>query len=287
MNDVQQVCVYVSTIDDEFLLEETHCIAFGPEGLLRVSETLDTAAEDLLCFPTREEILQITNKGAPLSVVCNIMKLGCVPSLSAVFMGAGYYISEESVAMVWVRAEKAKEKNFLSSSSKPVLPNASCSSQGFRYHLPPKVRSRMVTMCNEVCPRDEAGIMLVDRSGGGERRPSWCIAKIMRELDREFEVSELRGVKEKVHTYISRTAVLFRRLQTMTDEEWLSMSQVSREKKRDMLQELESAAETWKNSPYGYFWIKEGIKRQPTTDEIKLCEQENMVAVSNVVSSAR
>ena len=184
------------------------------------------------------------------------MKLGCVPSLFAVFMGAGYYISEESVAMVWVRAEKAKEDNFVGSSSKPILPNETCSSQGFRHHLHPKVRSRMVTLCNEVCPLVEAGIMLVDRSGGGERRPYWCIAKIMRELDREFEVSELRGVKEKVHTYISRIAVLLRRLQTMADEEWLSMSHVSREKKRDMLQELESAAETWKNSPYGYFWIK-------------------------------
>ena len=82
----------------------------------------------------------------------------------------------------------------------------------------------MVTLCNEVCPRDKAGIMLVDRSSGGERPPSWCIAKIMRELDREFEVSELRCVKEKVHTYIFGTAVLLRRLHTMTGEEWLSMS---------------------------------------------------------------
>jgi hypothetical protein len=145
----------------------------------------------------------------------------------------------------------------------------------------------MVILCNEVCPRDEAGIMLVNRSLGDERRPPWYIAKIMHTLDREFDVSELRGVKEKVITYISKTAVLFRRLQNMTVEEWLSMSQDSREKKREMLKELKVAAKRWKNSPCGYLWIKEGMRRQHTTDEINLCKQQTIVAESAHVPFAR
>jgi hypothetical protein len=269
------------------LLEETHCIAFGPGGLLQVPDRVRYAAQNLFCFPTREEIPEINNKGAPLSAVCDVMKLGCVPSLSALLLAAGYYISEESVAMIWVRADKAQEKNFGGSCSIPIQTGETGSSQGLRHHLSAKVRSRMVMLCNEVCPRDEAGIMLVDRSQGAERRPSWCIAKIMHELDREFDVSELRGVKEKVITYISRTAVLFKRLQNMTEEEWLSMSQDSRERKREMLKELKVAAESWKNSPYGYLWIKEGMRRQPTANEINLCEKQTMEAVSAPVPPAR
>jgi len=79
MNDVQQVCIYVSNIDNKCLLEETRCIAFGPGGSLEVPNRLRFAAEDLLCFPTKEEIPEIANKGAPLSTLCDVMKLGCAP----------------------------------------------------------------------------------------------------------------------------------------------------------------------------------------------------------------
>jgi hypothetical protein len=66
-------------------------------------------------------------------------------------------------------------------------------------------------LCNEVCPRDEAGIMLVERSLGAERRPPWYIAKIMHELDREFDaVSELRDVsRESHHLHIRDCGTLY------------------------------------------------------------------------------
>ena len=73
----------------------------------------------------------------------------------------------------------------------------------------------------------------------------------------------------------------------MTEEKWLSMSQDSREKKREMLKELKVAAESWKNSLYGYLWIKVGMRRQTTTGEINLCEQRTMVAESAPVPHAR
>jgi hypothetical protein len=269
------------------LLEETHCIAFGPEGLLRFADTLGFAAEDLLCFPAKGDISEIKNKGAPFSVVCNILKLGCVPSLSVLLRGAGYNISDESVAMVWVRADPTNEKTLGGSCSVPILTRDTCSSEGSRHYLSGKVRSRMAMLCNEVCPRDEAGIMLVDRSLGADRRPPWCIAKIMHELGRDFEVSELRGVQDKIVTYISRNAALFRRLQNMTEEEWLSMSEDSRDKKRRMLVDFEDAAERWKHSPYGYFWLHEGMRRQPTQDEIELCAQRKMVEESAPFPPAR
>ncbi len=99
-NDVQQNRIHVSTIDGECLLQETHRIAFGPAGLLRVSGRLGFAAEDLLCFPTREEIPEIASKEAPLSLICDILKLGFVPSLSTLLLGEGYDTFKESVAMV-------------------------------------------------------------------------------------------------------------------------------------------------------------------------------------------
>ena len=60
----------------------------------------------------------------------------------------------------------------------------------------------------------------------------------------------------------------------MTEEEWLSKSQDSTEKKRERVKEMKIAIESWKNSPYEYFWIKEGMRRQPTTDEINLCREQ-------------
>ena len=277
MNDVKDICIHVSSFNGECLLEETHLIARGPGGLLRVPDRLGLAADNLLCFPSKEEMAEISNKGAPFSALCNIMNLGCVPSLSSMLRGAGYEISAESVAIAWVRADKAQGKTSGGSCANPALDAQTCSSEGSRHHLSPKVRYRMVMLCNEVCPRDADNIMLVDRSLGDERRPSWCIAKIMHDLEREFDVSELRGVKEKVITYISRTAGLFKRLQNITEEEWSSMSQSSRDKKRKVMNDLEDAAETWRRGPYGHFWIKEGMKRQPTTDEINIHRQPKMV----------
>jgi hypothetical protein len=94
--------------------------------------------------------------------------------------------------------------------------------------------------------------MLVNRPLDDEGRPPWCITKIVNELDRYFEESELRGVKESVLTYRSRNAVLFRRLKNMTEEECLSTSQDSREKKRGILHEFKVAEENIRRmSRYG------------------------------------
>ncbi len=55
----------------------------------------------------------------------------------------------------------------------------------------------MKELCNEVCSRDDNGAMLGDKSVCSEKRPARCIAKIMHELEAEFDESNLKGVQEK------------------------------------------------------------------------------------------
>ena len=62
----------------------------------------------------------------------------------------------------------------------------------------------MKELFKEVCPRDVDGVVIVDRSVGGEKRPAWVIAKVMEDLEREFDEHELRGIKGKAMRFIAR-----------------------------------------------------------------------------------
>jgi hypothetical protein len=55
----------------------------------------------------------------------------------------------------------------------------------------------MNELCNEVCPRDVDDVMHGDKSVCGEKRPAWCIAKIMHKLEAEVDESNLKGAQEK------------------------------------------------------------------------------------------
>ncbi len=58
----------------------------------------------------------------------------------------------------------------------------------------------------------------------------------------------------------------------------MDMSQESSEKKRQLLTEAEFAAERWKESPYGYLWITEGMLIEPTSEEFTICENKKLAA---------
>jgi len=82
------------------------------------------------------------------------------------------------------------------------------------------VRTRMKQMCNQVCPRDADGVFLAERSlGGGEKRPAWCITKIMQDLKQEFHQYNLKDVEEKVMRFISMTSHVGKRLTTLTEQD--------------------------------------------------------------------
>ncbi len=99
-------------------------------------------------------------------MVCDIFKLGYVPSVSRILLSVGFVITEQLIGVVWIRCDPSKKigiKNSIVSSFLPDPPNEECSSEGGQRHLNPMVRHRMKALCEEVCPRDLEGYMLGEK----------------------------------------------------------------------------------------------------------------------------
>ena len=290
MNNIKGIRVHVSKNNGESLLCETHLIAFGPGGLLKLPQRLGFAADDLLCFPTEEDSKNIENQGAPLSSVCETFKLGCVPSISAMLLSAGFLISEDLIADVWIRCEPPRNlplHNLTVSSISPVLPNEACSSGASRNHLPPRVRRRMKELCNEVCPRDGEGVMLGERSVSGEKRPAWCIEKIVHDLEEEFDEKHLNDIRERATSFIARNALLSKRVNNLTDRDWANMNASDKMKMEAIKLENELCYERWKKGPYGCCWLTQGLRRQPTAEELNVIFQRRFDAKTTVVPTTQ
>ena len=71
---VSHIRIDVFSLEGEFLLGETHEISFGGEGLLAVAARFGYKAENFLCFRSKEQALDVSNMGAPLSSVCSIFR---------------------------------------------------------------------------------------------------------------------------------------------------------------------------------------------------------------------
>ena len=272
MNDIKSLQITVSEIKGVTLLCESHIVSFGPGGLLKVPERLGYAGDDLLCFPTEEEANDIGNLGAPFSSVCDIFKLGLVPSVSRILLSAGFVITEQMTGVVWIRCDPSKKigtkNSIVVSSSLPDPPNEECSSEGARHHLNPMVRHRMKALCEEVCPRDLDGHMLGDRTVCGESRPPWCLAKIMHDLRQEFDEKDLMSVETKAIRFMSTNARVYKRLKNLTEQDWANMRLADRKRQEALKTEMERSSESWKNSPYGLCWQTQGMRRQPTNEEL-------------------
>ena len=199
-------------------------------------------------------------------------------------LSAGFRISEDMVAVAWIRCDPAHKlflRTSLVSSDSHAFSTEACPSEGSRYFLPPMVRTRMKELCNEVCPRDDDGVFLAKRSvGRGEKRPAWFIAKIMQDLKQEFHQYELKGVQEKAMRFISRTSQVDRRLTTLTDQDWTDMLDVDRTRNAALLKKIEDSHESWRKSPYGSCWVEQGMRRQPTIEELQIIAKRNFVGMT-------
>ena len=71
---VTHIRIDVFSHEGKALIGKKHEISFGGEGLLAVAQRLGYKAENLLCFRIKEEALDETNMGAPLSSVCAILR---------------------------------------------------------------------------------------------------------------------------------------------------------------------------------------------------------------------
>ena len=73
---VSHIRIDVVSIEGVLLLDETHSIRFGREGLLGVPKRLEVNSSSILCFPTKDEAGDITNMGDPFTTICGIFSLG-------------------------------------------------------------------------------------------------------------------------------------------------------------------------------------------------------------------
>ncbi len=121
----------------------------------------------------------------------------------------------EGVAQIWIRAPNFADStsNILSNSvGVTSLPMDTMSSQASRRsHLPADVKFRMKSLCNEICPRDEDGIMLLHKAHPCFKRPAWCIEHIMNALHNEFDSSQLADARDKALSYMARASCTFKR----------------------------------------------------------------------------
>ena len=92
---VSHIRIDVFSLEGEFLLGETHEISFGGEGLLAVAARFGYKAENFLCFRSKEQALDVSNMGAPLSSVCSIFRPDMGTQIADTEQKAGYSIISE------------------------------------------------------------------------------------------------------------------------------------------------------------------------------------------------
>jgi hypothetical protein len=85
-------------------------------------------------------------------------------------LSVGFLISEDLIAVLWIRCNPAHKLPLQNLTASSILPNKACSYGGSRHHLSPMVGSRIKELCNELGPRDVDGVMLGDGSVCGEKR---------------------------------------------------------------------------------------------------------------------
>ncbi len=62
-----------------------------------------------------------------------------------------------------------------------------------------------------------------ERSVCGEKRPSWCLVKVMHDLGREFDANDLKFVEINAIRFMAYTARINKRFKNLTAQDWANM----------------------------------------------------------------
>jgi hypothetical protein len=244
---VTRIRIDVFSHDGKVLLGESHSIKFGAEGLLDVPVRLGISASSMLCFPTKDEAKDESNRGDPFTSICAIFLPYQSAQILSTLVNCGYSTSEGgSVAQLWVRTDPSHIKSLGTSNVDQTRFPPDQPSKVSRAHLPSDIKARLKSACNDVCPRDKNGIMLAARAQGGVKRPAWCISEIMGILGDEFGESNVKDAREKALNYMSRSAIKLKRLQSISEEAWEKMPEEERLAKEDLLKNFQMSAEQWR-----------------------------------------
>ncbi len=79
MDSVTHVRIEVVASEGKPLLSESHTVVYGPVGLLRVPGRLGLVVEDMLCFPSKDEAADISNKGTLLTCYARVLSQKVFP----------------------------------------------------------------------------------------------------------------------------------------------------------------------------------------------------------------
>lgn len=141
----------------------------------------------------------------------------------------------------------------------------------------------MKELCNTFCPRRADGAFVPERmiGKGGMKRPAWCIESIMDDLKKEFEPSQLEGVRSAAIRHMARSSKSYQVLKSLSDDDWAAMTTESKEINLRLLSDFETEAAMWRQGPYGILWEQEKITRRPTRQEVsdlaeRLAESEDL-----------
>lgn len=91
---VTHVRIDVFSKDGVLLLGEIHSVKVSVDGLLGIPQRLEVSLTGLLCFPSKEEAGDITNRGDPFSAICSLL----TPGTGADTMSALANIGVEAVS---------------------------------------------------------------------------------------------------------------------------------------------------------------------------------------------
>jgi hypothetical protein len=95
---VKHVRIDVSNRDGDVILGETHSVKLGAEGLMGVSARLGYTPSSLLCFPSEDEMGDLTNRGDPFTPICNLFLQRSESQIAIHLHDVCYEITKGSVA---------------------------------------------------------------------------------------------------------------------------------------------------------------------------------------------
>ncbi len=152
---VTRIGIDVFPHDGKVLLGETQSIKFVAEGLLDVPARLGISASSMLCFPTKDEAEDGTNRGDPFTTISVIFLPFQSSQIVSTLVNCGYSTSEGgSVAQLCVRTDPSHIKSLGASNvDETGFPPDEPSSKVSRAHLPSDIKARLKSVCNDVCPR--------------------------------------------------------------------------------------------------------------------------------------
>ena len=210
MSSVTNIILKVVAKDGQLMLSETRDIFLPADGLLLVPERLGVTAEELVCFPSKENASDLANMGAPFSAACDALHQTLAAPIAQTFSSAGFTVSDNGLLEILARTKS------LGNSIKG--PPTGCSNTisnhdlmtTSRFRLREEVINRIEELCNTFCSRCGDGIFLPERAHGreGMTRPTWCIESIMDTLSKEFEHHQLTGARSAATRHMAMFEML-------------------------------------------------------------------------------